>query len=673
MEKSIITKIKLHNFGPFYEVHELKFPRDARGIHIIRGNTGQGKTSFQRAILWCLYGKVFDRNGKEIPFTSILNRSAFKENNFAFAVSIYFNHEGKNWVLTRKTKAKVHQNRKYQSGMESYLVKNGEPLTTTSEKTRLEIERILPFNVSRFFFFDGEMLVKYEELLDQDSRAMRILRNSIEHILGIPYLRTARDDLYEIRSKMEREISKILKRIGGKDYTELAEMYEYISDEIDRKKKQIKSLQVQIDALEEDIATLKRKQTEIQSIRELAIKRQDIEKEIETLEAESNSEKIKLGHLNSRLHKSVLMPLAQCIIDELKLKHEKVMSKYNKKQRLLSIKKSLDQGINAQICRLCGNILNPTMLKQFEKELKEIEIKIESLTEIPEPNLVYDNSARYLEKMRSQLVDPDEYTRIEKRKLKIDHQIASKKAGLSQVKEKLIEVDDEEPFRLETQINISTEELGRLKGEKSSVEEQLEMDLQTQRNLNQDLARIDREELNTIKAIKEYVETISEVFEESISIYREKRRTEVESKATEIFRQIRSKEDFSKLEINPNFGLSIVTKDGTVLNKAEWRSAGEEQLVALALIGALNKCAQVEAPVFMDTPFARLDMKHGQRVLTYLPNMSDQIAIFVTDREFRKEDEKYLQGHIKSDHTILYKGEEYGSHILKTSHMGGQI
>lgn len=671
MEKSRITKIKLQNFGPFYDVHELDFPDDGRGIHVIRGNTGQGKTSLQNAVLWCLYGKVSDRNGKEIPYTSLLNRSAFKDNNFAFAVSIHFDHKEQTWVLTRKTKARYHSNKRYQSGLESYLVRDGEPLTTTPEKTRLEIERILPFNVSRFFFFDGEMLVKYEELLDQDSRAMRILRNSIEHILGIPYLKTARDDLYEIRSKMEKEISKILKRIGGKDYEDLAEMYDYISGEIERKKKQVKSLQGQIDSLEEEIAELKRKQIEIQSIRELAIRRRDIENEIKRLEAELNLAKDKLKTLNSGLYKSLLMPIAQGIVYQLKLRHEKVMKKYDEKQRLLGLKKNLEQGIKAQICRLCGNVLNPTKLKQFEKELKEIEIKIESLTEIPEPNLVYDNSARYLEKMRSQLVNPDEYKTAETRILKVEHQIASKKASLSQVKEKLIDVDEEEPFRLESQIGSCTEELGRIKGEKFSLEEQLAQDIQTQRNLNQELASIDREELNTIKAMKEFVENISEVFEESISIYRNRRRSEVESKATEIFRQIRSKEDFSKLEINPNFGLSIVTRSGTVLNKAEWRSAGEEQIVALALIGALNNCSHIDAPVFMDTPFGRLDTKHGQRVLTYLPKMSDQIAIFVTDREFRKEDEKYLRGHIVSDHTLLYKGEEYGSVIVKTDHLGG--
>jgi len=151
-----------------------------------------------------------------------------------------------------------------------------------------------------------------------------------------------------------------------------------------------------------------------------------------------------------------------------------------------------------------------------------------------------------------------------------------------------------------------------------------------------------------------------------VSSFREEQKDRVENTATEIFKQIRSKEDFDRLEINDQYGLSIITKQNTVLNRSEWRSSGEEQLVALSLVGALNKCAQVEAPIFMDTPFGRLDVKHGERVLKYLPNMSKQLVLLVTDREFREGDEVHLSGNIKTDLTLMYKGEEDGCIILPT-------
>jgi len=113
--------------------------------------------------------------------------------------------------------------------------------------------------------------------------------------------------------------------------------------------------------------------------------------------------------------------------------------------------------------------------------------------------------------------------------------------------------------------------------------------------------------------------------------------------------------------------LSIITEKGKSLDRGEWRSSGEEQLVALALIGALNKCAQIKAPVFMDTPFGRFDTKHGEKVLKFLPKLADQVVLLVTDREFRKGDEAVLEENIRDDFTIKYLGENEGSVIKKTS------
>ena len=136
--------------------------------------------------------------------------------------------------------------------------------------------------------------------------------------------------------------------------------------------------------------------------------------------------------------------------------------------------------------------------------------------------------------------------------------------------------------------------------------------------------------------------------------------------ATDIFKRIRSKEYFSSLSINENFGLSIVTESNSRLDKSEWRSSGEDQLVALALMGALNKGAQIVAPVMMDTPFSRLDLKHGERVLKFIPSLSEQVILLVTDREFHKGDEIFLADKIKTDLTVVHKGESEGSFVQIT-------
>jgi DNA sulfur modification protein DndD len=660
-----IKQIKINNFGPFYGEHQLDFPSDENGVYIIHGDTGQGKTSLLRAILWGLYGKVIGHNDKEIPLTSLLNWSALAEYNLAFSVTIFFCLEGKECVLTRKTSSSAHIDKRYASGMECYLVKDGQPIADTPEKVRFEIEKILPFDVSRFFFFDGEMLVKYEELLDQDSRSMRIMRDSIEHILGIPYLKTARDDLYEVKKRMERDKAKLVKGLGGENYVDLAEDYQTLCEEIERKRDTIKNLQQQENSLGEEVAEKKREETRIKSIKENALRRREIDGEIQRLQLLFDAEKAKLKNLNSRLYKTVLSRIADGLIAKLQIKHDSLWKKYLRKQELISRKKELEQGIRKQKCELCGTILNQTKLGELESDLAGIRITIEELTEIPQPNMIYETSAKYLETMKLNLTKASEYREIDSKTVKIEYEIARQKALLKQVEQQLINVDEQEPFRLETQIQNGIQEIGRLQGEQSSLEKQLVDDLTLQSELDQRLAGINKEELTILSKRVDCVKYLLEIFEEAIQVYRDEKRKEVEKEATEIFRSLRLKKEFSKLSINENFGLSIVTKNGTILNKAEWRSAGEEQIVALSLIGALNKCAKTKAPIFMDAPFGKIDIPHGQRILSYLPDMAEQVAVFVTDREYRKEDAAYLKDKIVCEYDLKHESEEEGSSITK--------
>ena len=464
---------------------------------------------------------------------------------------------------------------------------------------------------------------------------------------------------------MERDKGKLVKSLGGQDYAELAETYQTLCDEIERKRKTIKSLQQQEDSLGEEIAEKKRALTKIKAVKENALRRREIDSEIEKLGLQSDNEKVKLKNLNSQLYKTVLSRIADGLIMKLQLKHDALWKKYLRKQELKNREKELEQGIKKQKCELCGTVLNPMKLKELEAELGEIKITIEQLTEIPEPNLVYEASAKYLETMKQNLISANEYKEIDSAIVKIDYEIARQKALLKQVEQQLINVDEQEPFILETQIQNGMQEIGRLQGEQKSLEKQLIDDLSLQSELDQRLASINKEELNTLSKRITYTKCLLEIFEEAIHVYRDERRKEVEKQASEIFRSLRLKEEFSKLSINENFGLSIITRNGTILDKAEWRSAGEEQIVALSLVGALNKCARIRAPVFMDAPFGRIDIAHGQKVLSYVPNMAEQVVVFVTDREYREEDAAFLKDKIIREYNLKHESEEHGSSITK--------
>jgi DNA sulfur modification protein DndD len=57
----------------------------------------------------------------------------------------------------------------------------------------------------------------------------------------------------------------------------------------------------------------------------------------------------------------------------------------------------------------------------------------------------------------------------------------------------------------------------------------------------------------------------------------------------------------------------------------------------MSLVGALAHCAVNDAPVLIDTPFGRLDSVHRRNVVAWLPELADQVILFVTSGEFDED------------------------------------
>ncbi len=119
---------------------------------------------------------------------------------------------------------------------------------------------------------------------------------------------------------------------------------------------------------------------------------------------------------------------------------------------------------------------------------------------------------------------------------------------------------------------------------------------------------------------------LESIFSQGIGHLRDSLREEVECFATAAFAELTTEKTYSGLQINQNYGLSIVDQAGRVLKE---RSAGAEQVVALSLIDGLNRTARKAGPIVMDTPLGRLDPKHRSNVLKYLPKMADQVVLLV--------------------------------------------
>lgn len=93
-------------------------------------------------------------------------------------------------------------------------------------------------------------------------------------------------------------------------------------------------------------------------------------------------------------------------------------------------------------------------------------------------------------------------------------------------------------------------------------------------------------------------------------------------------------------------------------------SAGERQLLAVAILWGLGRAAGRPLPVVVDTPLGRLDGSHRQHLVTrYFPNASHQVLLLSTDEEIVANYLTQLQPSIGRMYRLEYDDETATTHI----------
>lgn len=111
--------------------------------------------------------------------------------------------------------------------------------------------------------------------------------------------------------------------------------------------------------------------------------------------------------------------------------------------------------------------------------------------------------------------------------------------------------------------------------------------------------------------------------------------------------------------------MSYLDKQGNSVAK-ESLSAGEKQLMVIAILWALAICSAKKLPVIIDTPLSRLDSMHRKSlVTTYFPKASDQTIILSTDSEIDSYYYGLMKDYVGDEFTLEYDEETQSTTILK--------
>ena len=129
---------------------------------------------------------------------------------------------------------------------------------------------------------------------------------------------------------------------------------------------------------------------------------------------------------------------------------------------------------------------------------------------------------------------------------------------------------------------------------------------------------------------------------------------------------LRGKKIISKMcLLDENFNLEVIDRYDTP-SRSEF-SAGERQILSLSFITAMSRISDGKAPLVMDTPFGRLSSQHRNNITEHLPDLSEQLVLFVTDEELRGQARQNLEARIGAEYRLHFDHDTSCTKIVEVS------
>lgn len=207
----IIKSLEMNNFRQFTGIQKIEFSTDPeRNVTVLIGVNTSGKTTIIRAFEWCLYGK----NGFEDPvlLNSDVRANMHEGDTKTTSVSVCFIHNETEYTLVRSAKYTCTGrfmdgdgvnvslgNKPEEDVVLEYLLKDGQTKTNVEKSNIAEsINRVLPADLSDYFFFGGERISSIANRTD--------LSKSVRGLMRLDVLENARDHVREVSKKFNNMI-----------------------------------------------------------------------------------------------------------------------------------------------------------------------------------------------------------------------------------------------------------------------------------------------------------------------------------------------------------------------------------------------------------------------------------------------------------------------------------
>ena len=640
----IINKLQLHNFGVYASDNSFVFNSE-KPVVLIGGMNGRGKTTFLEAILLALYGKnsfavqesIHGAYGKYLKaHTNIADgtNESFVELEFSIE------EDGKNNIYT--------VNRSWNTNVKNIkdkvtVKKNGNDDAFLAKNWTMFVESILPSALANFYFFDGE---KIAELAESDTSIQ--MKSSIKALLGINVI-----DL------LENDITRIIKKMD----TEQTDSYNgsYI-EELRRIKDEKADILKQID---DDIVELEKKHSRIN--KKIDKKTEEFNAnggQIASQSQELFSERIKLNSEINKIQETYL----ELAAGELPLLMvEDLLSSIKDKSETERENKSMSVAVR-KINQMFKEYSYKTQqssdeISQFIKYLKKQAKKKQTKS-------VFDLSENGYIQLSVLLSNQLENTQNSYNSSKVNEQKIMKR--INEIDNYLsVDIDEKAIARLYKRI-------GELQNELMDIEIQIEAKKKqrvtangecqkatTEFNRCVDKAIASMERGDDVQRIHKYALKAQQLAARyKIELQRSKI-SNLADTMTKCYKKILGKKNLiDRIEMDAEtLDYHYFDVNGNEVMKSGL-SAGEKQLMVIAMLWALAECSNKMLPVIIDTPLARLDSLHRKALIErYFPNASSQTVILSTDSEIDSNYYNIIKPFVSNEFTLVYDENKKRSYV----------
>lgn len=624
-----LRELIIKNFMPYKGEQKVNFPQhETQNVMLLFGDNMRGKTSFLNAIRWGFYGNAVGRHLREIPRVNLVNMDAAAMGDWSLSIVLKFSDKESEYELRRTLHKKAHVSTpKNNADFEEKigLRINGE--VVPGDVVVNEINQIIPEEISRFFLFDGELLQEYENLLIEDSEQGDKIKEHIEQALGVPALVHGRDELATLLKEARRIQAKDAEK--NKELSSYAERQRQLEIQLVSYEKDLKDLvaqkndvQTQIDVIDDELKNTEAVQRKKIQLERLEGERSVTEKNLSDLANEKRE-------LLKTAWKDVLHNSVSPILNKLKVERSNLQQAMKNGAVLEEKIRSLSIILNKPICTTCHQDIPIENIESIRDEYETLKAQAElTVVDIDDFKKLIDKIDKLV-----QIRSADEGARIIdtiNKEMKQQVQLIRIETQLEELHEEIREYDTDHIMRQRENRDRLTGLKSRLSQDIDQIKHKVETNVREQDHIATLISKNKGAQGQQSSIRVNLYQELEQVFAKGIDQLRDSLRVTVQEHASSAFAELTTEKTYSGLEINHNYGLSIIDHEKRVLKE---RSAGAEQVVALSLIDGLNRTARKSGPIVMDTPLGRLDPKHRSNVLCYLPKMAEQVVLLVHEGE----------------------------------------